>query len=145
MSRMPPQGQRRRLTTEEFSQGHGHAGMWVFTAMVTIIFGVSQSVTNKAWNRFQTSGSATQFHADGRQRATTPRQDGFIVVQARRHLVMNATTLRVEHAVGVNISMQTVHNCPLRSGPRSRRECIHIPSIRLHRQAHLNWTKDHVD
>ena len=55
--------------------------MCVFRARVAIIFGVSQSVTPIAWNRFQTSGSATQCHAGGRQRATMPRQDQFIVVR----------------------------------------------------------------
>ena len=110
-------------------QDHGHAEMWVFTAMVAIIFGVSQSVTTRAWNRFQTSGSAAQCHAGDRQRATTPIQNRFIVVQAIRHPFVNATTLRNElrNAVGVNISTQTVHNSLQQSGLRSRRECIRIP------------------
>ena len=121
--------------------------MWVFTSRVAIIFGVSQSVTPIAWNRLQTSGSATQCHAGGRQRATTPIQDRFIVVQARRHPFVNATTLRNElrNAVGVNISTQKVHNSLQRSGLRSRRECIRIPLTRLHKQVRLNWTRDHVN
>ena len=32
-------------------------------SMTAIIFGVSQSATPRAWNRLQTSGSATQCHA----------------------------------------------------------------------------------
>ena len=106
---MPPQRQRHQLTNV---QGHGHTGMWVFTARVAIIFCVSQSVTTRAWNRFQTSGSAIKCHAGGRQRATTPRQDQFLVLQARHHPFVNATTLRNEsrNAVGVNMSTQTVHN-----------------------------------
>ena len=121
--------------------------MWVFTARVAIIFGVSQSVTPRAWNRLQTSGSATQCHAGGRQRPTTPIQDRFLVVQARRHPFVNATTLRNElrNAVGVNISTQKVHNSLQRSGLRSRRECIRIPLTRLHKQVRLNWTRDHVN
>ena len=121
--------------------------MWVFTARVAIIFGVSQSVTTRAWNRFQMSGSATQRHAGGRQRATTPKQDRFLVAQARRHPFVNATTLRNElrNAVGVNISTQTVHNSLQQSGLRSSRACIRIPLTRLHKQARLNWTRDHVN
>ena len=59
-------------------QGHGHAGMWVFTARVATIFGVSQSVTTRSWNRFQTSGSASLCHAGGRQRATTQDRTDFL-------------------------------------------------------------------
>ena len=91
--------------------------------------------------------STTQGHAGGRQRPTTPIQDRFLVVQARRHPFVNATTLRNElrNAVGVNISTQKVHNSLQRSGLRSRRECIRIPLTRLHKQVRLNWTRDHVN
>ena len=104
-------------------------------------------MTTRAWNRFQTSGSATQCHADGRQRATKSRQDRFLVVQARRHPFAKATTLRNElrTAVGVNISTQTVHNSLRQSGLRSRRACIRLPLPRLHKQARLNWTQDHLN
>ena len=104
-------------------------------------------MTTRAWNRFQTSGSATQCHADGRQRAPMSRQDRFLVVQARRHPFVNATSLRNElrTAVGVNISTQTVHNSLRQSGFRSRRACIRIPLPRLHKQARLNWTQDHLN
>ena len=130
--------------------------MWVFAARFAIFFGVSQSVTTRAWNRFQTSGSAAQCHAGGQQRATTPIQNRFTVVQAIYHHFVNAATLRNElgNAVGVNISTQTVHNSLRQSGNRSRRECIRIPLTRLHKQArlkraqyHVNWTDndwDHV-
>ena len=122
--------------------------MLVFTARVAIIFDVSQSVTTRAWNIFHASGSATQCHAGGRQRATTPRQNQFLVVQARRHPFENATTLRNElrNAVGVNISTHTGHyNIHGQSGVRSRRECIRIPLIRLHKQARLNWAQEQVN
>ena len=121
--------------------------MWVFTARVAVIFGVSQSVTTRAWNLFQTSVSATQCHADGQQRATTSRQDRFLVLQARHHPFVNATALRNElrNDVGVNISTQTVHDSRRQSGLRSRRECIRIPWPRLHKQVRLNWTQYHFN
>ena len=114
---------------------------------VANVFGVSQIVIRRALNRFQTSGSANQRHGGGRQRATTPIQDRCLVVQARRHPFVNATTLRNElrNAVGVNISTQTVRNRLRQSGLRSRRGCIRIPLTRLHKQACLNWAQDHVN
>ena len=148
---MPPQRQRRRLTTEELARARARAmGMLecgFSQRRVANICGVSQSVISRAWNRFQTYGSATQRHAGGRQRATTPREDRFLVVQARRHPFVNATTLRNElrNAVGVNISTQTVRNRLRQSGLRSRRACIRIPLTRLHKQARLDWAQDHVN
>ena len=104
-------------------------------------------MVSRAWNSCQTSGSAIQCHDGGRQPATTPRQDRFIVVQATRHPFVNPTTLRNElrNAVGVNISTQTVRNRLRQSGLRSRGTCIHIPLTRLHKQARLNWVQDHVN
>ena len=115
--------------------------------MVANVFGVSQSVTTRAWNRFQTSGSDTQRHDGGRQQATTPSQDRFLVVQAICHPFVNATTLRNElrNAVGVNIYTQTVLNRLRQSGLRSRRASIRIPLTRLHKHARLNWAEDHVN
>ena len=112
---------------------------------VANVFGVSQNVISRAWNRFQTYGSATQRHAGGRQLATIPREDRFLVVQARRHPFVNATTLRNEfgNAVGINISTQTVRNRLQQSGLRSRKACIHISLTRLHKQARLDRAQDH--
>ena len=128
-------------------QDHRHAGMLVITARVAIIFGVSQSVTTRAWNLFHTSGSATQCHAGGQRRATTPIQNQFIVVQARRHPFENATTLQNElrNAVGVNISTHTGHNIHGQRGLRSRRECIRIPLTRRHKQAELGTRSGQLD
>ena len=114
---------------------------------VANVFGVSHSVISRAWNRFQTYGSATQRHFGGRQRATTPREGGFLMVQTRRHPFVNATTLRNEfkNVVSVNISSQTVRNRLRQSGLRSRIACIRIPLNRLHKQARLYWAQDHVN
>ena len=118
---MPPKRQRRRLTTEEVSRAMGILECGFFQRRVANVFGVSQIVITRSWNRFQTSGSGIQRHADGRQRATTPRQGRFLVVQAIRHLFVNATTLRNElmNAVGVNISTHTVRYRLRPSGLRS--------------------------
>ena len=114
---------------------------------VANVFDVSQSVISRAWNRFQTYGSATQRHAGDRQRATTPRDDQFLVVQARRHPFVKATTLRYNfrNAIGVNISTQTFRNRLRQSGLRSRKACVRIPMTRLHKQARLDWAQDHVN
>ena len=111
-SAMPPQRQRSRLTTEELAKAMSMLECGSSQRGVANVFGVSQIVISRSWNRFQTYGSATQRHAGGRQRATTPREHRFLVGQARRHPLVNATTIRNElrNAGGVNISIQTVRN-----------------------------------
>ena len=91
---MPPRRQRNRLPTEELARAMGMTECGYSQRRVANVFGVSQSVINRAWNRLQTYGSATQRHSGDRQRSTTPREDRFLMVQARRHLFVNATTLR---------------------------------------------------
>ena len=75
------------------------------------------------------------------------RQDRYLLVQDRRHPFVNAIILRNElrNAVGVNMSTQTVRNRIRHSGLRSRISRIRIPLTRLHKQARLNWTQDHVN
>ena len=68
-------------------------------------------------------------------------------MKARRHIFLNATTLRNElrNAVGVNNSTQTVRNRLRQSGIRSRRACSRIPLTQLHKQARLHSAQDHVN
>ena len=77
----------------------------------------------------------------------TPRENRFLMVQARRHPFVNATTLGNEfrNAVDVNVSVQTFRNHIQQSGLRSRRACIRIPLTRFHKQARLFWAQDHVN
>ena len=64
---MPPQRQRRRLTTEELSRAMGMLECGFSQHRIANVVGVSQIVITRAWYRFQMSGSAIQCYADGRQ------------------------------------------------------------------------------
>ena len=118
--------------------------MWVFTAWVAIIFGVSHSVTTRASRRLTQLPSVMLVVEKD---ATTPIQSRFLVVQARHHPFVNAITLlnELRNADGVNISTQTVHNSLWQSGLRSRRACIHISLTRHHKQTRLNWAQFRVN
>ena len=67
------QRQRRRLTTDKLSRAIVTLECGSSQLRVANVFCVSQTVISRAWNRFQTSGSASQGHAGRRQRATTPK------------------------------------------------------------------------
>ncbi|GFY09487.1 transposable element Tcb2 transposase [Trichonephila clavipes] len=74
--------------------------------------GVSQSVISRIWNRFLETGSAGRRSGQGRRRATTPNEDRYLVLTARRHRNMNATLLQqhLRSATGTTVSIQTVRN-----------------------------------
>ena len=82
----------------------------------------------------------------GRERSTNEVKDRFLVVQARRHRFVNATTLRrdFQSATGVRISTQTIRNRLHDAGLRSRRPAIRVPLTRYHVQMRLAWARDHV-
>ncbi|GFY22251.1 transposable element Tcb2 transposase [Trichonephila clavipes] len=56
--------------------------------------GVSQSVISRIWNRFLETESAGRRPGQGRRRVTTPNEDRYLVLTARRHRNMNTTLLQ---------------------------------------------------
>ncbi|GFT92563.1 transposable element Tcb2 transposase [Trichonephila clavipes] len=81
-------------------------------AEVAQAIGVSQSVISRIWNLFLETGSAGRRPRQGRRRATTPNEDRYFVLTARRHRNMNATLLQqhLRSATGTTVSTQTVRN-----------------------------------
>ncbi|GFX53749.1 hypothetical protein TNCV_1596951 [Trichonephila clavipes] len=48
-------------------------------------FGISHSIVSRLWRQFQTTGTAIRGFTSGRPRGTTPADDRYIVLQARRN------------------------------------------------------------
>ncbi|GFV18769.1 transposable element Tcb2 transposase [Trichonephila clavipes] len=66
----------------------------------------------RIWNRFLETGSAGRRPGQGRRRATTPNEDRYLVLTARRHRNMTATILQqhLRSTTGTTVSTQTVRN-----------------------------------
>ncbi|GFS96448.1 transposable element Tcb2 transposase [Trichonephila clavipes] len=81
-------------------------------AEIAQAIGRSQSVISRIWNRFLETGSAGRRPGQGRRRATTPNEDRYLVLTARRHRNMNATLLQqhLRSATDTTVSIQTVRN-----------------------------------
>ncbi|GFV82933.1 transposable element Tcb2 transposase [Trichonephila clavipes] len=110
-------------------------------AEVAQAVGVSQSGISRIWNRFWEIESAGRRPGQGRRRATTPNEDRFLVLTARRHRNMNATLLQ-QHllsATGTTVSTQNrLHSVGLYARRplvcvrltsrhrRDRRDCLFI-------------------
>ncbi|GFS55343.1 transposable element Tcb2 transposase [Trichonephila clavipes] len=97
-------------------------------AEVAQAIGVSQSVISRIWNHFLETGSAGRRPGQGRRRATTPNEDRYLVLTARRHRNMNATLLlqHLRSATGTTISTQTVQTWLHGVGLYARRPMSHF-------------------
>ncbi|GFT50613.1 transposable element Tcb2 transposase [Trichonephila clavipes] len=72
----------------------------------------------------------------GRRRATTPNEDRYLVLTARRHRNMNATLLQqhFRSATGTTVSTQTARNRLHGVGLYARRPLICVRLTSMHRR-----------
>ena len=118
---------------------------------VANILHVNQSIVSRLWRKFQETQSVADRPREGRPRKTTPGQDRYVRLSARRNPITTATTLRHElrEATGVVVSSQTVRNRLHDIGLYARRP-LKTPALRPHHRgararwttAHENWTRD---
>ncbi|GFV00655.1 transposable element Tcb2 transposase [Trichonephila clavipes] len=104
--------QRSHLTDSEAWRVVGKLEGGQTQAEVAQTIGVLQSVISRIWNRFLETGSAGRRLGQDRRRATTPNEDRYLVLTARRHRNKNATLLQqhLRSATGTTVSTQTVRN-----------------------------------
>ncbi|GFT30076.1 HTH_Tnp_Tc3_2 domain-containing protein [Trichonephila clavipes] len=77
-------------------------------------FGIAHSIVSRLWRQFQTTGTAIRGFSSGRPRGTTPADDRYIVLQARRNRRQTAGEIarHTTQATGRPISRFTVaRNC----------------------------------
>ncbi|GFW16093.1 transposable element Tcb2 transposase [Trichonephila clavipes] len=73
-------------------------------------FGIAHSIASRLWRQFQTTGTAIRGFSSGRPRGTTPADDRYIVLQARRNRRQTAGEIarHTTQATGRPISRFTV-------------------------------------
>ncbi|GFU69675.1 hypothetical protein TNCV_2167231 [Trichonephila clavipes] len=70
---------------------------------------IAHSIVSRLWRQFQTTGTAIRGFSSGRPRGTTPADDRYIVLQARRNRRQTAGEIaRHDAATGRPISRFTV-------------------------------------
>ncbi|GFW74851.1 uncharacterized protein TNCV_5138301 [Trichonephila clavipes] len=70
-------------------------------------FGIAHSIVSRLWRQFQTTGTAIRGFSSGCPRGTTPADDRYIVLQARRNRRQTAGKI-ARHTTGPPISRFTV-------------------------------------
>ncbi|GFU76331.1 transposable element Tcb2 transposase [Trichonephila clavipes] len=96
---------------------------------------------------FLETGSAGRRPGQGRRWATTPNEDRYLVLTARRHRNMNATLLQqhLRSATGTTVSTQTIRNRLHGVGLYARRPMVCVRLTSRHRRDRREWATEHVN
>ncbi|GFV47839.1 transposable element Tcb2 transposase [Trichonephila clavipes] len=102
-------------------------------------------MAGRNWNRILETERAGRRPGQGRRRATTPNEDRYLVLKARRHRNMNATLLQqhLRSATGTTVSTDTVRNRLHGVGLYARRSMVCVRLTSRHRRDRseriFNW------
>ncbi|GFV16965.1 transposable element Tcb1 transposase [Trichonephila clavipes] len=107
---------------------------------VTREFDIAHSVVSRLWKSFKTTGMCSRRHGGGRVRSTTPAEDRYIVLSAKR----NRRTFPAQQvanqflaASGKQISRKTVARRLRGGGLYARRPVVCVPLTRQHHTTRL--------
>ncbi|GFU50630.1 uncharacterized protein TNCV_235921 [Trichonephila clavipes] len=104
--------QRRRLPNSLRWRAVGWMEMGLSQADASRHLNVSRSVVQRLWDQYQSEDSVSRRPVPGRPRATTPAEDRFLALSARRRRTTTVPQLVADHfqASGRRISATTVRN-----------------------------------
>ncbi|GFU86573.1 transposable element Tcb2 transposase [Trichonephila clavipes] len=110
-------------------------------------FGIAHSIVSRLWRQFQTTGTAIRGFSSGRPRGTTPADDRYIVLQARRNRRQTAGEIarHTTQASGRPISRFTVVRRLHGGGLFARRPVRCVPLTPAHRRRRSLWCREHLN
>ncbi|GFV50354.1 transposable element Tcb2 transposase [Trichonephila clavipes] len=108
-------------------------------------FDIGHSVVSRLWKSFKTTGMCSRQHVGGRVRSTTPAEDRYIVLSAKRNRRITAHQVANQFlaASGKQISRKTVARRLRGGGLYARRPVVCVPLTRQHHTACLQWCREH--
>ncbi|GFS55889.1 HTH_Tnp_Tc3_2 domain-containing protein [Trichonephila clavipes] len=108
-------------------------------------FNSAHSVVSRLWKSFKTTVMCSRRHGGGRVRSTTPAEDRYIVLSAKRNRRTTAQQVANQFlaASGKQISRKTVARRLRGGGLYARRPVVCVPLTRQHRTARLQWCREH--
>ncbi|KFM72124.1 Transposable element Tcb1 transposase, partial [Stegodyphus mimosarum] len=108
--------------------------------------GIAQSVISRLWQQFQDDCNMSRRYSTGRPRVTTPNEDRYLAVTAKRNRRSTASDLsrQLSSATGTTISRQTVYRRLRQIGLHARRPARCIPLTVTHCRLRLAWSREHA-
>ncbi|GFY14310.1 transposable element Tcb1 transposase [Trichonephila clavipes] len=107
-------------------------------------FDIAHSVVSRLWKSFKTTGMCSRWHGGGCVRNTTPAEDRYVVLSAKRNRRTTAQQVANKFLadLGKQISRKTVDRCLRGGGLHARRPVVCVPLTRQHRTARLQWCRE---
>ncbi|GFT10547.1 transposable element Tcb2 transposase [Trichonephila clavipes] len=108
-------------------------------------FGIDHSIVLRLWRQFQTTGTAIRGISSGHPRGTTPADDRYIILQARRNRRQTAGEIarHTTQATGRPISRFTEARKLHGGGLFARRPVRCVPLTPAHRRRRSLWCREH--
>ncbi|GFT54095.1 HTH_Tnp_Tc3_2 domain-containing protein [Trichonephila clavipes] len=108
--------------------------------------GVTQSVFFRLWKRLQDDGNVSRCYSTGRPRVTTPKEDRYLAVTAKRKRWSTASDLsrQLSSATGMTVSRRTVYRRLGQLGLYARRPVRCVPLTTTHCRLRLTWRREHA-
>ncbi|GFY16486.1 HTH_Tnp_Tc3_2 domain-containing protein [Trichonephila clavipes] len=105
--------------------------------------GIAQNVISRLWQRFQDDGNVNRCYSTGRLRVTTPNEDRYLAVTAKRNRRSTASDMsrQLSSATGTTVSRQTVYRRLGHIGLYARRPVRCVPLTATHCRLRLTWSK----
>ncbi|GBN32429.1 Fat-like cadherin-related tumor suppressor, partial [Araneus ventricosus] len=100
----------------------------------------------KLRQRFQDDGNVSRCYSTGRPRVTTPNEDRYLAVTAKRNRRSTASDLsrQLSSATGTTVSRQTVYRRLGHIGLYARRPVRCVPHTATHCRLRLAWSREHA-
>ncbi|GFU91379.1 transposable element Tcb2 transposase [Trichonephila clavipes] len=137
----------RRNHLDDFTRGRmiGKLEEGRTVTSVAAEFGINKSVTSRAWNAFQTTGTAVRKVGGGHPRTTTAGDDRYIILQAKRGRRQSASVIaqQLSTATGRQVSRFTVARRLHKGGLFAHRPERCLPLKVDHRRHRLQWCREH--
>ncbi|GFV04929.1 transposable element Tcb1 transposase [Trichonephila clavipes] len=108
--------------------------------------GITQSVISRLWQRFQDDGNVSRCYSTGRPQVTTPNEDRYLAVTAKRKRRSTASDLsrQLSSATGTTVSRQTVYRRLGHIGLYARMPLRCVPLTATHCRLRLTWSREHA-
>ncbi|GFX23961.1 transposable element Tcb1 transposase [Trichonephila clavipes] len=108
--------------------------------------GIAQSVISRLWQRFQDDGNVSTCYTTGHPRVTTPIEDRYLAVNAKRKRRSTASDLSRQRssATGATVSRLTMYRRLEHIGLYARRPVRCVPLTATHCRLRLTWSREHA-
>ncbi|GFX91205.1 transposable element Tcb2 transposase [Trichonephila clavipes] len=108
--------------------------------------GIAQCVISRLCQLFQDYGNVNRCYSTGRPRVTTPTEDRYLAVTAKRSRRSTASDLsrQLFSDAGTKVSMQTVYRHLGHIGLYARRPVRCVPLTATHCRLRLTWSREHA-